>query len=486
MTVRTRNVILASLTRIGIVVALLAISISIYAVLVRTRAEPTMTDVEAVVPSIAVVQARAMPVSQQWTGFGNVAPASGAAANVPAQVRGVVEEIPPGMVAGAAVRRGDVLVQLDDADYRDEVEATRQRIAEIEGQIDQLAVEFRAWTDRLEMAQEDVAIARRDLERVLNAQERGSATQREVDQLRTALIVARRAEVQVREQLERIEPRQRQLQAVKRQQQVSLQLAERNLARCTITSPIDGIVQRIDVEHGESVGMDQRVARVVDLRRIEVPLRLPAAARASVRTGDQVIIRSAGASRHDRHAVINRIAPEDDGQSRTVTVYIDIEQQTVRGSPLTVDGSQNRQAKSEKRKPQNILTPGMFVEGLVTTSTAQDRVVLPRRAVHSDRVWVVDEDGTLHSRRIDVLFSIRESFPQLGIDDTSWVAVNDPELNGRMVVLDGARLLSEGSRIDPVLPEQTEEAGLAARNGLRRESETTSSQRNGTGEEHER
>lgn len=444
MSARKRNVILAAFTRIGIVLALLAISISIYTMLVRTRTEPAMTDPAAVLPPIAVMQVRAVPVSRQWQGFGNAAPARGGAANVPAQVRGVVEEIAPGIVAGATVQRGQVLLMLDDADYRYEVKATRQRIAEIESRLEQLDVEFRAWIDRLELAQEDVKIAQRDLDRILLAQERGSATQREVDQLRTALIIAQRNEVQVREQLEQIEPRKRQLHATKSQQQAALQLAERNLARCVITSPIDGIVQQIDVERGESVGVDQRIARVIDLRYIEVPLRLPAAARGSVRRGDEAIIRSAGAARREWTAAISRIAPEDDQQSRTMTVYVEIAQDL---------------------EDETILTPGKFVEGVIKSSGVRDRVVLPRRAVHADRVWVVDEDGYLRSRRIDVLFSVRETFPQLGIDDTGWVVVNDPPPIGSLIVLDGARSLTEGSRIEPVLPGDVEDAGLAARNG---------------------
>lgn len=434
--------ILAAITRIAVVLVLIAIALSIFTMLVRTRKEPAMVDTTAALPRIAVMEIMHVPVSRQWQGFGTARPSQGGAANVPAQVRGVIDDIPPGVVAGAAVKRGQVLMRIDDADYRYDVEATRQRIAEIDSQIEQLAVEFRSWIERLELAQEDIKIARSDLDRVLLAQERGSATQREVDQLRTALIVAHRNEIQVREQLERIEPRQGQLHALKAQHQAALQLAQRNLDRCTITSPIDGILQAVDVERGESVGVDQRVARVVDLRRIEVPLRLPAASRASIRTGDEAILQSAGASQSEWSAVISRIAPEDDQTSRTVTVYVEVEQES---------------------DDATILTPGKFVQGVINSSDVRDRVVLPRRAVHADRVWIVDDAGYLRSRRIETVFSMRASFPQFGIDDLAWVVTSDTLLPGSLIVLDGARSLVEGSRIEPVLPDRNDGEGMAAR-----------------------
>jgi len=450
---RPRNVLLATVTRIGVIVALLAIAVSVYVLLVRTRKEPAMTDPSAALPRIAVIEVASIPISRQWQGFGTAAPAQGRAADVPAQVRGLVETVPPGIVPGATVEQGEVLVQLDASDYRSEVEATQHRIAEIEGQIAQLAVEFRSWVDRLELAQEEVKIAESDLDRILVAQERGSATQREVDQLRSALIAARRAEVQVREQLDRIEPRQRQLEAVKSQQETALRLAERHLERCTITSPIAGIIQAVDVEHGEIVRTDQRVARVVDLRRIEVPLRLPAAARSTVTRGDEVVMQSAGASDREWLGTIQRISPEDDQSSRTIAVYVEIEQDA---------------------DAADVLTPGTFVQAVVNSSDVRERVILPRRAVHGGRVWVVDQEGVLRSSRVDVHFSVRGTFPQFGIADQAWVAVADGLHDGSMIVLDGARSLVEGSRIDPVLPGRDDSTGLSVRRDGRRSGESDS------------
>jgi RND family efflux transporter MFP subunit len=431
---RKRNVILAVLTRFAVVIVLLVASVAIFALLVMTRTEPATVDPSAVLPRIAVMEVSRLPIGRQWQGFGTAAPAPGGAANVPAQVRGVVADVPREVVAGAAVRRGQLLVRLDDADFRDEVEHIAKRIDEIDSQIEQLQVEFRAMVDRLELAQEDITIARADLDRILDAQQRGSATQREVDQLRTALLNAQRNESQVREQLDRIEPRHRQLRAIRAQQETALRSAQRNLARCTITSPIDGILQSVEVERGESVGMDQRIARVVDLRRIEVPVRLPAEARGSVRPGDEAIVTPAGAGNREWAAVISRIAPEDDQQTRTVTVYVEIEQ-----NPESVH--------------ERLLTPGTFVSVVVNSADVRERMILPRRAVQGGRAWVVDDENRLRSRRVNVVHTLRGTFPELGIDDQDWVVVNEPFPPGSRVVLDGARSLVEGTRIEPVIAE---------------------------------
>ncbi|TVQ53701.1 MAG: efflux RND transporter periplasmic adaptor subunit [Phycisphaerales bacterium] len=421
--------VVSVLTRLIVSAAILAASIGIAIVLIETRQEPARTERDVIRPQVRVIETRPVEVHRQWDGFGTAFARH--AANVAAEVPGVVIERPESIVTGRIVREGEVIVRLDPIDYEEEVAMTRQRIRELEAQLDLLDVELRTWLMRLELAQEDVRFAEQDYERVLDAQQRGAATQREVDQNRQILINASQNEIAARERVDSIRPRQSQLEATRAMQEVQLRMAEKNLERTTIRSPIDGIIQLVEVDRGDSVQMNQRVARIVDLRRIEVPLRVPSGARTFIGEGDRAqLLSEAGGRRQVWDAEITRIAPEDDETTRTMTVFVDLEQ-----SP----GDRDR------------LAPGKFVRGIVTSRERERRSVVPRRSVRQNQIRLIDEEGVVISRAISIDFRVLERFPELGVDDDQWVVLTDLLEEGALVVYDASRALSDGTQVEPVI-----------------------------------
>ena len=67
-----------------------------------------------------------------------------------------------------------------------------------------LGIETRSWGSRLELAQEQVALARAEFERATAARQDGAAKQREVDQAKVALIAAIRDETVAREESDKL------------------------------------------------------------------------------------------------------------------------------------------------------------------------------------------------------------------------------------------------------------------------------------------
>ena len=421
--------VLSVLTRLVVSVIIMAASIGIAIILIETRQEPAQTERDEFRPQIRVIETRPMLVHRQWDGFGTAFARH--AANVAAEVPGVVIDRPDTIVTGRTVRQGEVIARLDPIDYEEEVAMTRQRIRELEAQLDLLEVELRTWLKRLELAQEDVRFAEKDFERIQEAQQRGAATQREVDQNRQILINASQNEIAAQDRVDSILPRQSQLEATRAMQTVQLRMAEKNLQRTTIRSPIDGIIQLVEVDRGDSVQMNQRVARIVDLRRIEVPLRVPSGARMFIGEGDRAqLLSETGGRRQVWEAQITRIAPEDDETTRTMTVFVDLEQ-----SP----GDRDR------------LAPGKFVRGIVTSQASERRSVVPRRSVRQNQIRLIDEDGVVISRPILIDYRVLERFPELGVDDEKWMVLTDLLEEGTLVVFDASRALADGTRVEPII-----------------------------------
>lgn len=403
--------------------------------LFATREVVTPKPPEEARPRLVVVEALARPVQRTFMGFGTAA--SLRQSDVPAEVVSIVESMPANTVEGSPVRSGELLIKLDPRDFRRQAEIAAETLAELDTRLARLDIEEVAARERLALAERDVELARSDLERTRQALEDGAAVEREVERAQQALIVTERGRIQARELMDSFPQRRLALDALVQRQRAEKRLAEQNLERCAIRSPISGVLAAIDVEPGESVAPGMRVARVVDLATMEVPLQLPAAARRFVRPGDRVrLVRDADADQTWSAAVV-RINPVDEPGSRTFTVYAELDQDPADPSALV---------------------PGTFVAGTVGGGELRERVVLPRRAVRDGRVLVIAESPegvpTVASLPVEVDWTFEDEIPEFGLRDTQWVVLSEAAAAdlgvGGLVLLDGSRAVAEGTAVRPV------------------------------------
>lgn len=436
---QTKRRLLRVITRFLLSAVILVAAGVIYVVLVRTAPLVQTSDTLAV-PPIAVLAAQRVPVQRQWRGYGTVEAID--SADVPARVTATVEYLPDDILSGTRVTRGQLLVQLDDSDFRRQVEIAQQNLADLDSQMALQDVQKRQLATRLALESEDIRLAEDELKRIQQLLQRQAANPRDVDMAKRALIAAQIAQVATSEAVDSLGPRRRQLEAQRVGQDASLRLAQESLRRCRVTSPIDGVLQWVDVEVGESLASGQRVARVVNLSRMEVPLRLPAAARRAVAVGDQTQLEVTNRTGVTWSARISRIAPEDDTSTRTVTVYIEVNQ-----SPHVTAG------RRTVGVDQAMLVPGMFVAGVVASGEARPRWVIPRRAVQAGRILTVD-GGVIQSRPVHVDYVLEGRLPDLGLPDDQWVVL-DPVVaalrDGELVVVNGSTSMRAGQAVAPVV-----------------------------------
>lgn len=420
------------LFRTSVGVASLVIAIAAASWLAATRELPTPRPAEEARPRLIVLEASPVEVQRTFRGFGTAD--SEITADVPAEVSGVIDSIPEGVRTGRAVGAGQVLMTIDPEDFRRQAEISAQMLAELDAQGARLDVEESAITARAALAASEVEIARAELARTEEAIRAGGAIEREAERARQALIVAERSMVQSMEARDQILPRRRSLSAQLEMQRASKRLAEQNLARAVITSPIDGILASVDVEVGESVAPGRRVARVVNLSRIEVPLKLPSSARAFIRVGDGVRLERDADRAQDWDAVIARISPVDEPGSRTFTAYAELTQ-----SP----------------EDPEALVPGTFVLGTVRCGEPSRRIAVPRRSVRDGRILVVEPDAagvpTIRARPVEVAWTFEQVVPESGVPDSQWVVLAEDPSSGSLILLDATRAITPGTAVRPVI-----------------------------------
>lgn len=413
------------LRRLVVIAVLLGVAGAVAGMLYAARPRVAERSAESARPLVQTFVAQRVPVAQAWSGQGTARALH--SADVPARVAATVVGPTPAVRPGTRVTLGQVLVRLDEEDFVRRAEVARQRMREIDASLAQLEVEHQRMTERTALDDSDVAMARTEFDRQTRLHERGVTTEQDIDAARRILIAAQRSELATRQAAELIGPRRRQLEALRAGQEAQEKLADLDRQRATITSPLTGVVQALDVEVGESVAAGQRVARVVALDRVEVPVALPAAAAGSVAVGDAVTLRAAGAGavRSTWNSTVLRVAPEQDTATRTLTVYAEV-------SPAA-DGSEPP-------------PPGVFLDARVQTAGAQLRWVVPRRALREGRLQVV-VDGRLASRAAQVAFYVNGPQQALGLADDQWAVIDDVLEPGDRVLVDAANRLPDGTEV---------------------------------------
>ncbi len=200
-------------------------------------------------------------------------------------------------------------------------------------------------------------------------------------------------------------------------------VARKALDDTVLKSPITGLVAQRLAQPGERVAVDTRIIEVVDLSRLELEALLSPADSLAVRVGQKAQLTTEGTAA-PVSATVARISPSAQAGSRTVPVYLRVEQPP----------------------GDTPLRQGLFVQGLLTTGSAEVLTV-PLDAVRTDRP--VPYLQTLQNGRIayaDVKTGVRSVR-----NGQTWVAI-DGVAEGTEVVAGRIGPLREGTAVTAARP----------------------------------
>ncbi|MCB9859908.1 MAG: HlyD family efflux transporter periplasmic adaptor subunit [Phycisphaeraceae bacterium] len=438
---RSRPIALITRSVVGCVV--LGAAMAAAQMLVATKPPPEKKPVEESTYSVVAIEAPQFVVAQRFDGYGTVR--AMADSDVTAEVKGVVIDRPVRVEEGSAIAQGQRIVLLDASDYQQQLLGAQQRVASLEAQIESLDIQQESLKKQIELTSEQTELARNDYNRELEAREQGAHNDIDVEQTLSSLIRHQRDLEILKVQLAGIEPSRKSLQAQVNSAKADVALAQKNVDRTEISAPIGGTLQMVNARVGEQLMPGTLVARIVDLSRVEVPVRLPMSARNLVHPGDAIeIVTGAwvGAFVETRwNATIARISPEVDTQTRTIIAYVVVDQDHANGAGVS-------------DKP--VLLPGQFVETTVVSSSSQQRVVIPRTSVDNDHVFVADEKGQVSRRSVRIAFtvdakelpSLLENIPETEHHITQWAVLDSGVEPGERVILSNLSQMVPGTYVN--------------------------------------
>ncbi|GJM26029.1 MAG: hypothetical protein DHS20C16_24440 [Phycisphaerae bacterium] len=301
-------------------------------------------------------------------------------ATLTAEVNAPVIERVNNIDVGDRVAKGDVLIRLDDRQYRQELHEAESRMASQDAQIQQLGVELQNQRSLLEIAESDLELTREEYDRVEALFAKGAAPKTERDANRLRYQVALRAKQQIDNRVALIKPQRMQLEAVKAGAVAAAERAQLNIERCEIKAPFDGQIDSISVDVGDRAQMGTPMLDMLNLDRIEIPIELPVSTRDQATVGARVELYVESMPKVHWEGTVARIAPSADVFNRTYRVYVEV----------------------DNRRQEMPLLPGYFVKAAVDGDLLMTALIVPRHAVVDGKVFVANGHKA-HFREVEIL-----------------------------------------------------------------------------------
>lgn len=388
---RRSIVILVTATRVVLSIALAAgvifAALSYQRHLVATKiATPHKSPPERI-RTVEILAAKIEDVQPALRLYGQIA--AGRTVDLRMLVGGEITSVPSSFVDGGKVENGAALVTIDRFDYEGALIRARAELKEAEARIVETRARIALELDSRARASEQSDIAEREVERLTTLQGRGATSDATLDTSRSRLAGARAAVESRDNQMRILEAQLTREQASLDRLRWNVTKAERDIRNTTLFAPFEGIVSNVAAEAGRLVNVNDRVATLVDLDRIEVKFTLNDSqygrlvGEGNGLEGRRVAVRWQGGNRQlDADGAIDRIAPVVSAATGGFEVFARLQR-----SPTT-----------------DALRPGAFVTVITADSTYSGVVRLPQSAVHpGNRIFAVNEDSRLTPIEVDVV-----------------------------------------------------------------------------------
>ena len=370
-----------------LLIALIAVAVFISACggsKANVRKDETSTTPKTVDVTTAAAISRELP--QFFEATGSLAGAE--QTDVAPQTSGKVVAV--GVDIGSAVRRGQMLVKLDDSELK-------LRVTQAEAQVGQTKAAVRQAEEKIGLrpgqafdpsrvaevagAKVSLELAEKNLKRAEKLIESGDVSRSFYDQQRAQRDQLKEqydsAVAQARQNFAGVEVARTNVANA----EAALALAKKNLSYAFIPAPIDGFVAERTADVGEYVSPTQKVATIVKTNPLRVRIDIPEQAIPDVHIGQSVSATTSAWPDKNFSGRIARIAPNVTANSRTLNVEAEIE------------------------NGNGALKPGQFATVRILQPRPVAAVLVPARAVITDagvsRVFVI-KDGHAEQRLVQL------------------------------------------------------------------------------------
>jgi len=373
----------------GITVSILCFAVIVAYGLVKTAPEPAQVQPEEVAISVRVLEAEKTSIQLEVVSQGTVEPRQ--QSELIPEASGRVSWVSPNLVAGGYFKKNDVLLKIDDRDYRSTV--ARNQAA-------------------LTRTQAEEELARYELARMKELVKNKLVSQSSLEAVLRNYRIAK---------------------AILQDARLTLDQAKRDLLRTEVHAPYDGLVRNERVDIGQYVTRGQSIASVYASNSIEVRLPLadqqlaylsiPLGYRGEIAKDHRSIVLLSteyGGSLYEWQGKLVRTEAEIDSKSRMVTAVVRV--------------------RAEDNPGQPELPIGLFVSAKIKGRWVDNVIRLPRAALRSsNQVLVVGADNRLTFRTVEIMRHENDN-----------ILISRGIRDGEVINISPIQTVIEGMRVNPM------------------------------------
>jgi multidrug efflux pump subunit AcrA (membrane-fusion protein) len=374
--------------------------------LVKSRAPLQHAGTEMPSKSVEVITAKRIPFNAKVTAYGNVEPT--VTLQTLAEVSGKITYMHPDLKQGNSIAAGTVVARIAPEDYEVSLKQTQADLAANKSSLKQLQVEQQTTRRSLELARKNLKVGEKELERIRSVWDRKLIARSTLDAEEQKVIQLRQQVSELQGQLNTYASRKSSVesQIVRAEEQVKGQTT--TLGRTEITLPFSARIGEVSIEKGQFVNVGTTLFVALDINGVEINAQLPVLHMRSLvsHLEGKTFDRPAMGITRDILARLNLSArvklvgdmPDAwwDAKVLRFSESIDPVRRTL-GIVVGVDRPYEKVIPG--RRPP--LLKGMFTA--VELYAPQRRaIVIPRKAIHHGRVYVVNKDKRLQIKAIEI------------------------------------------------------------------------------------
>ncbi|WP_372722368.1 efflux RND transporter periplasmic adaptor subunit [Novipirellula sp.] len=327
------------------------------------------------------------------------------------QVEGRIDQIHPELRPGSMIQEGEVLLEIDDSDYRSLVDQLNATIDQQDAEIEQLEQSVENAKKSLALENEALGVVQREFDREQTLLSRQAGSGSAIDSKRRELLVQQKAVQDLENSIALIGPQVKALQAARRQSEVQKTQAVRDIERTTITAPFRMRVGEVQLEVGQYVSVGENLFEGYSGAEMEVEAQLSLydihrllVAEVDRTKIDEQFTQAAFREAFAFDAVVNvagsELTESYKGRFLRVREVVDAQTKMV-GFVVGVENV----PPPQQEHPQPPLLEGVFCDVDVFGTTLSDQVVIPRRAIRNGSVYLLDDQNRLTTQDVELMFT---------------------------------------------------------------------------------
>ncbi len=369
------------------------------------------------VKAVEVITVQRIPFRARAMAFGHVEPATVLKAK--AEVSGKISYLHPDLKKGGSLKKDTVVLRIEPTTFEISLDQSRAGLAGSQSSLAQLETEQLSTQKALEIAQQNLNVGIKELQRIEALVEKNLVTRSAVDKEEQKVLSLRQQVQDIKGKLASYSSRKAATQAQIKQSEGQVNQSQDTLGRTEIRLPFDARIGAVSVEAGEFTPAGGVLFEALGVQAVEINAQLPSKQFRPLVSGlssERVSTESQVAINLQNPASLDTVLSKMDlearvrlvGDSNTATVWrgelirlsesVDPTRDTL-GLTVAVD------------KPYEGVIPGErppLLKGMYTSvelfSPASPTLVLPRKALHQGRVYIATDDNTLAIQAVDVRF----------------------------------------------------------------------------------